>query len=103
MADTPQWIYVLRLTRPKMGPNPTAREMEIVGHHFQYLKSAHDAGRTVLVGRCEDFAFGIVVFEAPDEHAARMFMDNDPAIAEGVMTGELHPYCVALLRGERVD
>lgn len=103
MADTPQWIYVLRLTRPDMGPNPTAREMEIVGRHFQYLKSAHDAGRTVFIGRCEDFAFGVVVFEAPNEAAARAFMQADPAIFEGVMSGELHPFRVALSRGDRVE
>jgi uncharacterized protein YciI len=103
MSDTPQWIYVLRLTRPEMGPAPSEREMEIVGRHFAYLKDAHERDETVLLGRCEDFAFGIVIFEAPDEHAAREFMLNDPAVAEGVMTAELHPYRVALMRGERID
>ncbi len=77
--------------------------MEIVDRHFQYLKSAHERGETVLVGRCEDFAFGVVVFEAPSRAAAVAFMDNDPAVAEGVMSGELHPYRVALMRGESVD
>jgi len=28
---------------------------------------------------------------------------SDPAVAEGVMTAELHPYRVALMRGERID
>ena len=32
---------------------------------------------------------GIAVFEAPDEEAARRIMEEDPAIASGIATGEL--------------
>ena len=37
--------------------------------------------------------------EAPDEAAAQAIVDGDPAIAEGVCTGELRPFRVSLLRG----
>ena len=40
--------------------------------------------------------FGLVIFEAIDETAARAFMNSDPAVMEKIMTAELHPYMVAL-------
>ena len=42
---------------------------------------------------------GITIFEAPDESAARRFMEEDPVIAGGFATGELRPFSVSLLRG----
>ena len=42
---------------------------------------------------------GIAIFEAPDEPAARRFMDEDPVIAGGFARGELRPFRVSLLRG----
>ena len=42
---------------------------------------------------------GIAVFEAADEDAARVVMESDPAIARGVVTGELREMRVSLLRG----
>ena len=43
-----------------------------------------------------DRTFGLAIFEASDEAAARRFMEADPAMAEGVMTATLHPYRVAV-------
>jgi hypothetical protein len=37
-----------------------------------------------------------VIFEAADETVARSFMADDPAVRAGVMTAELHPFCVLL-------
>jgi uncharacterized protein YciI len=42
---------------------------------------------------------GIAVIEAEDEPAARRVMESDPAIAAGVVTGELREMRVSLLRG----
>lgn len=42
---------------------------------------------------------GICVFDAEDEAAARAFMEEDPAIAEGFARGELRGFQVSLLRG----
>jgi hypothetical protein len=39
------------------------------------------------------------IFEAPDEDAARVIMESDPAIARGVVTGELRELRISLLRG----
>jgi hypothetical protein len=50
------------------------------------------AGRTSEPG---DKTFGIAIFEAADEHVARKFMQENPAVAGGLMTAELHPFAVA--------
>jgi hypothetical protein len=44
------------------------------------------AGRTSELG---DKTFGVAIFKAPDEDAARKFMQDDPAVAGGLMTVEL--------------
>ena len=41
---------------------------------------------------------GICVFEAPDEDAARAYMESDPTIASGIARGELRGFRAAYLR-----
>lgn len=98
-----QYLYVLRLA-PRLHDESawTDADRASVGVHFQRLKAATEAGTVILAGRTAeplDRTFGLVVFEAPDDDAARAFMDADPTVASGVMTATLHPYAVALLRG----
>ena len=45
-----------------------------------------------------DKTFGIAIFEAKDEAAARVFMESDPAVVAGLMSAELHPFAVPLRR-----
>jgi hypothetical protein len=70
-----QFIYVLRLV-PRL-------------HADSAWRRTSESG---------DKTFGIAIFEAPDEDAARKFMQEDPAVAGGLMTAELHPFAVALQR-----
>lgn len=70
-----------------------------MGEHFAYLKELLSKGQLLMAGPCEDAAFGIVVFEAESAEAAETIMRSDPAVAKGVMIGELHPFRVSLLRG----
>lgn len=93
------YVYLLRPLRGDLIRTMTAAEEEILGRHFDYLEARLRAGSLVLAGPCLDGAFGIVVFTAPSESDARLAMEGDPAIAEGVMTGELHPFRVSLLQG----
>ena len=91
------FLYTTHLTRPGAFGNLTPDEEAIVGIHFEYLKSQLEAGRMLLAGPCLDGAFGIVILTAEDDTNARAFMENDPAIKNGVMRGELHPFRVSLL------
>jgi uncharacterized protein YciI len=97
-----QWLYLLKPTRLGMVTGePTAREAEIVSRHFAFLEDLTDKGVILLVGRTQnrdESMFGIVIFEAQDESAARMIMGSDPAVRAGVMRAELYPYKVALMR-----
>ncbi len=80
----------------------TKEDNAAVGAHFNRLKAAVTAGQVLLAGRTEeplDQTIGLVIFRAPDEAAAREFMNTDPCVTAGVMTATLHPYGLALLAG----
>ena len=97
-----QFIYVLRLVpRLYADANWTPQDEKVLQHHFVRFQEAIKAGRLILAGRTSesgDKTFGIAVFQAKDEAAARKFMEEDPAVAGGLMTAELHPFTVALER-----
>lgn len=81
----------------------TEADRAAVGAHFNRLKAGVAAGQVLLAGRTEeplDRTFGLIVFTAADETAARAYMNGDPCIVAGTMTGELHPYGLALMAKE---
>lgn len=104
-ASTPKpptrhFLIVLRLV-PRLHDEKswTDADKAVVGQHFKRLQAAVATGQVLLAGRTEEpleKTFGLVVFSAADEAAAREFMLGDPCIAQGVMTGTLHPYGLAL-------
>jgi uncharacterized protein YciI len=78
----------------------TKEDSAAVGAHFQRLKAAVAEGKVLLAGRTEeplDRTMGLIILAAPDEAAAREFMNGDPCVAAGVMTATLHPYGLALM------
>lgn len=96
------FLYVLRLA-PRLHDEAGWSDADhaAVGAHFARLKKATEAGQVILAGRTDEpFAstFGLVIFEASNAEDARAFMEADPTVAAGVMTAELHPYALALLR-----
>ncbi len=97
-----QFIYVLRLIPYLLDEkNWTEREEEIVNKHFVELQTLLSEGKLILAGRTlnmDEKTFGIVIFEADSEEEAQIMMKNDPAVAEGIMTAELFPYRVALIK-----
>ncbi|HXD10366.1 MAG TPA: YciI family protein [Anaerolineales bacterium] len=97
----PQFIYVLKPTRLEMLTEATPEEVETVSRHFAYFQDLTAKGVMILMGRTQnndESTFGIAIFEAEDESAARRIMENDPAVRGGVMTATLYPYRIALLR-----
>lgn len=98
----PQFIYVLKPARLAMlTEGPTPEEVETVSRHFAYFQDLTAKGVMILMGRTQnndESTFGIAVFEAEDESAARQIMENDPAVQGGVMTATLYPYKIALMR-----
>ena len=96
------YLYVLRLNeRLRSEVAWTDGDRATVSAHFQYLSKATQAGKVILAGRTDegfDKTFGLVIYEAESEQAARAFMASDPAVVAGVMTATLHPYSIALQR-----
>lgn len=94
------WIYLIHPPRDDFAATMTDAEGETWGRHWLRIQREYLEGRVILVGpTLGRINTGICVFEAPDEDAARAFMEADPAIAEGVAQGELRPFRVSLLRG----
>lgn len=100
-----QYVYVLQLTPRMHEANPwTDTDNGVIRQHFARLAKAADAGQVILAGRTTerlDRTFGLVIFEAESEEAARLFMESDPAVAANIMSATLHPYSVALYRKTR--
>jgi uncharacterized protein YciI len=101
-AETKQFIYVLHLVpRLYSDANWTKEDTMALDRHFARFKHSIETGELILAGRTLDpgeKTFGIAIFKAKDEAAARTFMESDPAVVAGLMTAELHPFKVALER-----
>ena len=96
----PEWIYFIHPPREDFAATMTAEEDAVWGVHFERFRRALADGTVILVGPTLGRTnTGIAIFEAPDEAAARTFMEEDPVIAGGFATGELRPFRVSLLRG----
>lgn len=102
MSDTLQFLYILKLRKDlHEEANWTKTDNKIVEQHFLRLQADTLEGKVILAGRTlneDPSSFGIVIFEADSEIAAREYMDTDPAVLEGVMNATLFPYSVALMK-----
>ena len=97
-----EFIYVLRLV-PRLYDDKkwTKEDNAALDRHFIRLQEAAKSGQLILAGRTTepgDKRFGIAVFRADDEAAARKFMESDPVVVAKLMTAELHPFSVHLQR-----
>ena len=95
-----EWIYFIHPPREDFAATMTPRRRPVWGIHFERFQRALADGTIILVGpTLGPRNTGICIFEAPDEAAARRFMEEDPVIAGGFARGELRPFRVSLLRG----
>ncbi len=103
MADRKQFLYTIKPTRLAMlVDGGTGEENQALSRHFSHLQKLVKEGTVILAGRTQTTGpetFGVVIFYAQDDAAARAIMAADPAVAEGVMQAELFPYRVALMGG----
>ncbi|MFG6495010.1 YciI family protein [Fictibacillus sp. UD] len=78
--------------------NQTDAEQKTLQSHFEYLQNLLEEGKLVLAGPCLDASFGIVILQDTNEEEALRIMENDPAIRGEIMTGNLHPFRVSLIK-----
>ena len=95
-----EFISVQRLV-PRLydGEKWTKEDKAASEQHFVRFLEAAKSGQLILAGRTQEPGekiFGIAIFRASDEAAARAFMKADPLVSAGLMTAELHPFAVAL-------
>lgn len=94
-----QYLYVLKLV-PRLHDDKawTDADKAVLGRHVENFKRATASGQLLLAGRtleAGDKTFGLAIFTATDEEAARAFMNADPCVVEKIMTAELHPFYAA--------
>ena len=96
-----QYLYKIQPVRPAMlTDSPTPEEEAITAQHFAYLQDLTQKGVVILAGRTtnDDYSsFGIIIFQAESEAAARQIVEDDPVVKNRVMRAELYPYRIALL------
>jgi uncharacterized protein YciI len=96
----PEFLYRTQLVRGDLlRTGPTAAEQAVVAEHFAYLQDLTAKGAIILVGRTlttDENAMGLAVFRAESEDEARRIMNDDPAVAKGLMTATLYPFKVVL-------
>jgi len=94
-----QYLYRIQPLREGFLVESTPDEDRIVTEHFHYLQRLTEEGVVLLAGRTlntDPSCFGIVIFVAESEEAARELVQNDPAVRASVFRAELFPYRVAL-------
>lgn len=79
----PQWDGVMEPAK-----NPTLKQ------HIAYFVSLLDSGRAIIGGPMPDSQdlAGIYILRAPSAAEAKTWVDNDPAIKNGLFTAEMHPW-----------
>ena len=95
-----EFIAVQRLVpRLYQGSDWTDEDKAVSDRHFAQFQEAAKSGQLILSGRTEEpneKLFGIAIFRASDEAAARAFVKADPLVSGGLMNAELHPFSLAL-------
>ena len=96
-----QFLCFLRPSREDFIRTATEEEGAIVGEHFAYLQELLAAGQLILAGRTQtDAPVGISIFYAESLEQAQELVNNDPAVVKGVFLADVHPYQVALIKGQ---
>lgn len=97
--------YVKKITPVKKDFLNTATEedLAIMSEHFLYLQDKLEKGKLLIAGPCEDAAFGISIFYASSDEEAQEFLNNDPAVKKGVVTGEVHKYRISLFKYQKYE
>lgn len=99
-----QFLYRVRAVRVEMLKSPTEKESAVAEEHFNYLKELNSKGVIILAGRTlndDESSFGMVIFHAESEAAARRIMEGDPGVRKGIFRADLFPFRVALMESTR--
>ncbi|KZE66198.1 hypothetical protein AWM68_07455 [Fictibacillus phosphorivorans] len=96
--ETTEFLYQIIPVKAQFMENQTDNEQKIMLSHFKYLQNLLEEGKLVLAGPCLDASFGIVILHNTIKEEALKIMENDPAIKGEIMTGNLYPFRVSLIK-----
>jgi uncharacterized protein YciI len=69
-------------------------ELALMVRHLEHLRHLKEEGTVRFVGRTENGDYGFVLIEADNKTHANAIARSDPAVSEGLMRLELHPFVV---------
>ena len=80
------FVFRLLPPRPDFAMTMTESEQAVMGEHIAYWQPQIEAGRMVAFGPVmePDGVWGLAVFEAESEEAARELAADDPSVVAGV-------------------
>ena len=93
-----QFLCFKRPGRKNFASNMTDEEAEVMSIHFAYMKQLLADGVLIVAGPVITGEFGLSIIEAESLETAREFVYNDPAVARGIMTPEIYPFRLSLMR-----
>jgi len=94
------YIFKLIAPRPTFVTDMTEAEGKLMQEHGMYWRGLVEKGQAITFGLVLDpkGGWGVAIFEAEDETAARAIAENDPTIKAGLNTFELYPMRSATTR-----
>lgn len=98
MKNHPVFICLLHPTRPGFAEKMLPEEEAAMQAHAVYLNQLLTEKTFFLYGPCLDRAFGVSLFEAESLEDAHQLVAHDPAVEQGVVTAEVHPFHVSFWR-----
>ncbi|HWG60862.1 MAG TPA: YciI family protein [Streptosporangiaceae bacterium] len=95
-----EWVFFMHPPRDDFIATMTDRERSAFDAHAAWLRQLLADDLLIASGPClGKVNTGIVIFEAPNEEAARRIIADEPVTDRGYMPGDLRPYRLGLLRG----
>ncbi|HEV8366894.1 MAG TPA: YciI family protein [Pyrinomonadaceae bacterium] len=79
---------------PKWSPNPGKDLPSLQQQHVEYVQSMLKSGQAVIAGPIKDESelVGVYILRAKSADEARNWVNADPAVANGHVIAELHPW-----------
>ncbi len=95
-----QFVYILRLV-PRLveTKNWTQEDNKVLERHLQQLQQLQKEGKLVLAGRTlVTDPTGLVILQVETIEEARQIMQNDEAVKAKIMTAQVFPFQVSLMK-----
>ncbi|HRE40448.1 MAG TPA: YciI family protein [Ignavibacteria bacterium] len=94
------FLYKIHPKKENFNETGSQEDFKIMGEHFLYLKNLMEKGVLFFAGPCLDASMGLAVFSAENLSEAQKILDNDPAVKNGVVKGEVKEFKLSLLNND---